>query len=106
MKAQERLRECAVLLEQSLLGNNIRAAARDDFQQCGMCDQQSFNSACAYAQSDQSLCMSLEYFMTLRLLIEHHLEFLTLKVAAQARSSLHLSKYHICGNHMPRLINQ
>ena len=27
-----------------------------DFQQCSMCDQQSLRSACAYAQSDQSLC--------------------------------------------------
>ena len=27
-----------------------------DFQQCGMCDQQRLRSACAYAQSDQSLC--------------------------------------------------
>ena len=27
-----------------------------DFQQCVMCDQQSLWSACAYAQSDQSLC--------------------------------------------------
>ena len=26
-----------------------------DFQQCGMCDQQSLRSACAYEQSDQSL---------------------------------------------------
>ena len=26
-----------------------------DFQQCGMSDQQSLRSACAYAQSDQSL---------------------------------------------------
>ena len=25
-------------------------------QQCGMCNQQSLRSACAYAQSDQSLC--------------------------------------------------
>ena len=32
-----------------------RASARD-FQQCGMCDQQSLRSASAYAQSDQSLC--------------------------------------------------
>ena len=31
-----------------------------NFQQCGMCDQQSLRSACAYAQSDQSLCLSLE----------------------------------------------
>ena len=27
-----------------------------DFQQYGMFDQQSLRSACAYAQSDQSLC--------------------------------------------------
>ena len=27
-----------------------------DFQQCGMCDQQSLRSACAYVQSYQSLC--------------------------------------------------
>ena len=27
--------------------------------QCGMCDQQSLRSACAYAQSDQSLCYRL-----------------------------------------------
>ena len=49
-----------------------------DFQQCGMCDQQSFRSTCAYAQSDQSLCLSLVYFMTVELLTEHHLEFLSL----------------------------
>ena len=44
-----------------------------------MCDQQSLRSACAYAQSDQSLCKSLEYSMTVRLLNEQHLEFLRLK---------------------------
>ena len=37
-----------------------------DFQQCGMCDQQSLRSAFAYAQSDQSLCLSLEYSMTFK----------------------------------------
>ena len=31
--------------------------------------------ACAYAQSDQSLCLSLEYSMTVKLLTENHLEF-------------------------------
>ena len=31
-------------------------AATWDFQQCGMCDQQSLRSACAYAQSDQTFC--------------------------------------------------
>ena len=50
-----------------------------DIQQCGMRDQQSLRSACAYAQSDQSLCLSLEYSMTVKLLTEHHLEFLSLK---------------------------
>ena len=49
-----------------------------DFQQCGMCDQQSLRSACAYAQSDQSICLSLEYVMNVKLLTEHHSEFLSL----------------------------
>ena len=31
---------------------------------------------------------------------EHHLEFISLKEAAQAHLSLHLSKCHIVGNHM------
>ena len=44
-----------------------------------MCDQQSLRSACAYAQSDQSLCLSLEYSMSVKLLTEHLLEFLSLK---------------------------
>ena len=34
------------------------------------CDQQSLRSACPYAQSDQSLCKSLEYNMTVKLLTE------------------------------------
>ena len=42
--------------------------------------------------------------MIVKLLTEHHLEFLSLKEAAQACLSLHLSKCHIVGNHMPRLI--
>ena len=37
--------------------------------------------------------------MTVKLLTEHHLEFLSLKEAAQARLSPHLSKCHIVGNH-------
>ena len=67
-----------------------------------MCDQQSLRSACAYAQSDQSLCWSLEYSMNL--LTEHHLDFKAQKGTAQARLSLHLTKCHIVGNHMSRLI--
>ena len=42
-------------------------------------DQQSLRSACAYAQSDQSPCLSLEYSMNVKLLTEHHLEFLSFK---------------------------
>ena len=49
-----------------------KRASASDFQQCGMCDQQSLRSACAYAQSDQSLCSSLEYSMIVKLLIEHN----------------------------------
>ena len=44
-----------------------------------MCHQQSLRSACAYSKSDQSLCSLLEYSMTVRLLTEHYLEFLSLK---------------------------
>ena len=65
-----------------------------------MCDQQSLRPACAYAQSDQSLCLSLEYSLIVKLLTEHHLDFLSLKGNAEARPSLHMSKYHIVGNHM------
>ena len=45
-----------------------------------MCDKQSLRSDCAYAQSDQRLCLSLEYSMSVKLLTEHHLEFLSLKI--------------------------
>ena len=39
--------------------------------------------------------------MNIKLLTEHHLEFVSLKKeAAQAHLSLHLSKCHIVGNHM------
>ena len=47
-------------------------------KKCGMCDQQRLRPACAYAQSDQSLCSSLDYSMTVKLLTEHHLEFQSL----------------------------
>ena len=64
--------------------------------------QQRLRPACAYAQSDWRLYKSLEHSMTVKLL---YLGFLSLKEAAQARLSLHLSKYHIVGNHMSRLFN-
>ena len=50
-----------------------------DFQQCGVWDQQSLRSACAYAQSDQCLCLWLQYPMSVKLLTDHHLRFLSLK---------------------------
>ena len=41
--------------------------------------------------------------MSVKLLTVRNLEFLTLKGAAQAHMSLHLSKCHIVGNHMWQL---
>ena len=41
--------------------------------------------------------------MSVKLLTEHHLAFLILKKATQARLSLHLSKCHIGGNRMSQL---
>ena len=76
-------------------GKLIQAVARD-FQQCGMCDQQSLRSACAYAQSDQSLCLSLEYSMSVKLLTKHHLEFLRLKRGCTGWSEPTLEKMHQC----------
>ena len=35
--------------------------------------------SCAYVQSDQSLCKSLKYFITVKLPTEHHFGFLGLK---------------------------
>ena len=44
-----------------------------------MCDEQNVRSACAYAQSDQSLCNSLEYSMTVKILTKHHLKLLSVR---------------------------
>ena len=67
--------------------------------------QQRLRPACAHAQSDQSLCKSLEHSITVKLLTEQYLGFLSLKeeAAQQARLSLHLPKCNIVGNHMLRL---
>ena len=61
-----------------------------------MCDQQSLRSACAYAQSDQSLCMSLELSMSVKLLTEHHLEFLSLRGGCTGSSEYTLFKIPNC----------
>ena len=68
------------------------------FQQCGMWDQQSLRSACAYAQSDQSLCKGLEYSMTLKLLTKHHLEFISLKEGCTGLDESTLVKMPHCWN--------
>ena len=67
-----------------------------DFRQCGMWDQQRLRSACAYAQSDQSLCLLLEYSMNVKLLTEHHLEFLSLKRGCTGSSESTLVKMPHC----------
>ena len=70
------------------------------FQQCGMCDQQSLRSACACAQSDQSLCQSLEYSIIVKLLTEHHLEFLSIKLGCRGSSeSTHVKMPHCWKSH-------
>ena len=61
-----------------------------------MCDQQNFRSACAYAQSDQSICLSLEYSMTVKLLTEHHLQFIDLKGGCTGSSESTLVKMSNC----------
>ena len=65
-------------------------------QGCGMCDQQSLRSACAYAQSDQSLCWSLKYSMSFELLTDHYLEFLSLKGGRTGSSESTLVKMPHC----------
>ena len=66
-----------------------------------MCDQQSLRSACAYAQSDQSLCLSLEYYMIVKLLTEHHLEFLSLTGGCRGSSeSTHVKVPHCWKSHV------
>ena len=65
-----------------------------------MCNQQSLRSAWAYAQSDQSLCLSLEYPMSVKLLTEHHFEFLSLKRGCRGSSeSTHVKMPHCWKSH-------
>ena len=61
-----------------------------------MCDQQRLRPACAYAQTDQSLCKSLEYYLTVKLLTDHHLEFLSLKGGCTGSSASTLVKMPHC----------
>ena len=61
-----------------------------------MCDQQMLRSACAYAQSGQNLCSSLEYSMSVKLLTEHLLEVLSLKRDCTCSSESTLVKMPHC----------
>ena len=53
-------------------------------------------SACAYAQSDQSLCLSLGYSMSVKLLPKHGLEFLSLNGGCTGSSESTLVKMSQC----------
>ena len=67
-----------------------------------MWDLQRLRSACAFAQSDQSLCLSLEYSMSVKLLTEQRL-FLSLKKSCTGSfKSIH-NKNQIFGNLMWQL---
>ena len=80
--------------------NVIRVLTRD-FQQGGMCDQQRLRPACANAQLGQSLCLSVEYSMIVKLLTEQPLEFLSSK--GRSTGSSKSIPVKIVGNHMSRL---
>ena len=54
----------------------------------------------AYPQSDQSLCQSLEYSMSVKLLTEHHLEFISLTGGCTDLSeSFHVKMPHCWKSH-------
>ena len=81
----------------------IKWAATWDFQQCGMWDQHRLRPPCAYAQSDKSLCLSLEYSMNIKLLTKHHLEFLSLHVRGGcigSSESLHVKTPYCWKSHV------
>ena len=61
-----------------------------------MCDKQSLRSACACAQSDQSLCLSFEYSMSVKGMTEHHSAFLSLKGGCTGSSESTLVKVSHC----------
>ena len=52
--------------------------------------------ACAYAQTDQSLCYTLKYSMIVKLLTSQHLEFLCLKGGCTGSSQFTLVKMSNC----------
>ena len=59
----------------------------------------------AYAQSDQSLCLSHEYSMSVKLLTEQCLELLSLKGGCTSWSEATLVKMPHVGIHVSRLVH-
>ena len=70
-----------------------------------MCDQQRLRPACAYAQTDQSLCLSLNYYISVKLLIELNLVFLSITGGCTGSSESTLVKMAHCGKSMSRFKN-
>ena len=66
------------------------------FPTISICDQQSLRSACAYAQSDQCLCVSLEYSMSVKLLTELLFEAISFKRDCPGSSESTLVKMSHC----------
>ena len=58
-------------------------------------NKQRLRPACTYAQSDLSLCKSLNYFMNIKLLTRHHMKCLSLKGGCTGLSeSIHVKIPH------------
>ena len=65
------------------------------------CYHQRLRPACVYTQYDQSLCLSLEYSMSVTLLTEHHLEFRSLKGGCTGSSKfIHVKMPHCWISHV------
>ena len=63
-------------------------------------------SLCAYAQSDQSLCSSLDYSISVKLLTEHLLEVLSLKGGCTCSSESTLVKIPHCWKSLVVALNR
>ena len=75
-----------------------------DFQQCGMCDQQSSDQPAHMRSLIRAFASCLNILWILSNWGNIIWSFLALLVAAQARLSLFMSKCHIYENHMSLLI--
>ena len=58
--------------------------------------QQRLRPACAYVQTDQTICYLLEYSINVKLLTEQHFEFLSLKEGCACSSESTLVKIPHC----------